>query len=64
MTLDFTAVCGSQTEQILDGRINLDQPDGYAYSHRDDRSLSITLTEDEAKGVAAQYVMEYTSYRP
>eukprot|EP00959_Pyramimonas_sp_CCMP1952_P412442 8643035-Pyramimonas_sp.AAC.1 len=64
ITPDFTAVCGSQTEQIIDGRINLDQPDGHVNSHRDDKTLNITLTEDGAKDVAAQYVMGYTSYRP
>eukprot|EP00959_Pyramimonas_sp_CCMP1952_P404590 8479347-Pyramimonas_sp.AAC.1 len=49
---------------MLDGRINLDQPNGLVHSHRDDGSLSITLTEKGAIDVAAQYVMEYTSYRP
>eukprot|EP00959_Pyramimonas_sp_CCMP1952_P209930 4392410-Pyramimonas_sp.AAC.1 len=55
MTLDFTAVCGSQTEQIIGGKINLDQPNGYVHSHRDDKSLNVAVTEDGAKEVAAQY---------
>eukprot|EP00959_Pyramimonas_sp_CCMP1952_P236254 4937562-Pyramimonas_sp.AAC.1 len=49
ITLDFTAVCGSKTEQIIDGKINLDQPNGSVHSHRDDKSLNITLAEDGAK---------------
>eukprot|EP00959_Pyramimonas_sp_CCMP1952_P236253 4937561-Pyramimonas_sp.AAC.1 len=49
MTLDFTAVCGTQTEQIIGGKIAFDQPNGYMYSHRDDKSLNITLAEDGAK---------------
>eukprot|EP00959_Pyramimonas_sp_CCMP1952_P170245 3556744-Pyramimonas_sp.AAC.1 len=64
MTFDFTAVCGSQTQQLLDGRINFDRPSGLVYSHRDDKSLSVTLTKNGAIDVAAQYVMEYTCYRP
>eukprot|EP00959_Pyramimonas_sp_CCMP1952_P450659 9435790-Pyramimonas_sp.AAC.1 len=64
MTLDFTAVCGSQTQQMLDGRIDFDQPNGLVYSHRDDKSVSITLTKNGAIDAAAQYVMECTCYRP
>eukprot|EP00959_Pyramimonas_sp_CCMP1952_P165198 3452843-Pyramimonas_sp.AAC.1 len=64
MTLDFTAVCGSNTQQVLDGRIDFDQANGLVHSRRDDRSLSITLTKNGAIYVAAQYVMEHTSYRP
>eukprot|EP00959_Pyramimonas_sp_CCMP1952_P222299 4647548-Pyramimonas_sp.AAC.1 len=64
LTFDFTAVCGSKTEQIIDGRINFDQPNGHTHSHCDDKSLNITLTQGGVKEVAAQYVMEYNSFRP
>eukprot|EP00959_Pyramimonas_sp_CCMP1952_P426611 8934963-Pyramimonas_sp.AAC.1 len=39
MTLHFTAVCGYQTQQMLDGRFDFDQPNGLVYSRRNDKSL-------------------------
>eukprot|EP00959_Pyramimonas_sp_CCMP1952_P357064 7476543-Pyramimonas_sp.AAC.1 len=64
VTLDFAPVSGSKAEVIIEGAIDLDQRDGHTYSHCEDVSLNITLTQLEAKAVAAQYLMEYHSFRP
>eukprot|EP00959_Pyramimonas_sp_CCMP1952_P413609 8666562-Pyramimonas_sp.AAC.1 len=63
VTYDFTPVSGSKAELIIKGTVDLEQFDGFTYSHCEDHLLNITLTQIEAKAVAAQYVMEYHSFR-
>eukprot|EP00959_Pyramimonas_sp_CCMP1952_P161756 3382111-Pyramimonas_sp.AAC.1 len=64
MPLDFTAVCGSQTQQMLEGTIAIDLPDGQMNPQRDDGTLRVTTTTQEAIAVAAQYVTEHMCHNP
>eukprot|EP00959_Pyramimonas_sp_CCMP1952_P123164 2574830-Pyramimonas_sp.AAC.1 len=47
---------------MLDGKIDLDLPDGLVYPRRVDGTSSVTVTKKEAIDVAAQYVMEHACY--
>eukprot|EP00959_Pyramimonas_sp_CCMP1952_P376534 7886753-Pyramimonas_sp.AAC.1 len=48
---------------MLEGKIDLDLPNGLVHLHRDDDSLSIATTK-KPYDMAAQYVMEDTCYHP
>eukprot|EP00959_Pyramimonas_sp_CCMP1952_P332135 6954593-Pyramimonas_sp.AAC.1 len=49
---------------MLEGKITLDLPDGQVNPQRDDGTLRVATTTQEAVAVAAQYVMEHMCHNP